>query len=126
MLSQTDGTAYVLYVALVFIYRFSYRKRVSLDNDTTESHCQKERIRRKQRRIRQSSTLLEASRAFTSSMEEGQHYVCMCCNRLMYHKTVQQFQVSNYDKVPSDFVVPESISAPTSIVTFQKCFLKNV
>ena len=35
----------------------------------------------------------------------------MCCNRLMYRKTVQQFQMSNYDKAPSDFVVPDSVSA---------------
>ena len=29
----------------------------------------------------------------------------------MYPKTVQQFQVSKYDKAPSEFVVPESVSA---------------
>ena len=27
----------------------------------------------------------------------------------MYHKTVQQFQVSNYDRAPSEFVVPQSV-----------------
>jgi hypothetical protein len=29
----------------------------------------------------------------------------------MYHKTVQQFKVFNYDKAPSEFVIPESVSA---------------
>ena len=64
-----------------------------------------------QRRIRLNSTLLEASRAFTSAIKEGPDYVCVCCNRLMYHKTVLEFQMSRYDKAPSNFVVPESVSA---------------
>ena len=38
-------------------------------------------------------------------------YVCVYCNRLMYHKTVLEFQMSRYDKAPSNFVVSESISA---------------
>ena len=29
----------------------------------------------------------------------------------MYRKTVLQFQVSDYDKTPSEFVVPETVSA---------------
>ena len=82
----------------------------------SESHwiakkkCQEERVARKQRRCGQSSTLL-TSHSFTSAVQEGPDYVCVCCNRLMYRKTVQQFQVSNYDKAPSDFVVTDVVSA---------------
>ena len=68
-------------------------------------------LAQRQRRIRLNSMLLEASRAFTSAIKEGPDYVCVCCNRLMYHKTVLEFQMSRYDKAPSNFVVPESISA---------------
>ena len=35
----------------------------------------------------------------------------VCCNRLMYHKTVQQFKEFNYNKAPSEFVMPKSVSA---------------
>ena len=34
--------------------------------------------------------------------------MCVSCNRLMYRKTVQEFQVSKYDRAPREFVVPES------------------
>ena len=68
-------------------------------------------LAQRQRRIRLNSTLLEASRAFTSAIKEGLDYVSVCCNRLMYHKTVLEFQMSRYDKAPSNFVVPESVSA---------------
>ena len=49
---------------------------------------------------------MEASQAFVS---EGPDYVCVSCNRLLYRKTVQEFQVSKYDRIPSEFVVPESV-----------------
>ena len=55
--------------------------------------------------------LLEASHAFTSAIKEGPDYVCVCCNQLMYRKTVHEFQVSKYDKAPGKFVIPECISA---------------
>ena len=42
-------------------------------------------------------------------MKEGPDYVCVSCNRLMYRKTVQEFQVSKYDRAPSEFVVSESV-----------------
>ena len=56
-------------------------------------------------------SLMEASHAFISATKEGPDYVCVSCNRLMYRKTVQEFQVSKYDKASSEFVVPESVSA---------------
>ena len=74
---------------------------------------------RKHRRSRQNSTLLEVSHSFASAIQEGPDYVCVCCNGLMYRKTVQQFQPLNYDKAPSDFVVPDSVSAQDKRVDLQ-------
>ena len=54
---------------------------------------------------------MEASHAFVSATKEGPDYVCVCCNRLMYRKTVQEFQASMYDKAPSEFAVSEFVSA---------------
>ena len=86
------------------------RKRASLECSARENQCQQQRTAQRQRRTGQNSTLLEASHAFTSAIKDGPDYVCVCCNRLMYRKTVQEFQKYKYDKAPSQFVVPESIS----------------
>ena len=88
-----------------------YRTRALLDNSARETQCHQQMLAQRQRRIRLNSMLLEASHAFTSVIKEGPDYVCVCCNRLMYHKTVLEFQMSRYDKAPSNFVVPESVSA---------------
>ena len=55
-------------------------------------------------------SLVEASHAFISATKEGPDYVCVSCNRLMYRKTVQEFQTSKYDRAPSEFVAPESVN----------------
>ena len=70
-------------------YTLLYRKRASLDDDARRNQRQEERIAHKQRRIGQSSTLFAASQAFISAVKEGPDYVCVCCNRLTYRKTVQ-------------------------------------
>ena len=114
---QEDAQSKKLYVGrnvilILVIYTYLlYRKRASLDSDGQKNQRQQERVARKQRRVGQSSTPIKASNAFTLAVQEGPDYVCVCCNRLMYRKTVQQFQMSNYDKAPSDFAVPDSVSA---------------
>ena len=35
---------------------------------------------------------------FLSSITEGPYYVCTCCNRMLYRKTVQKFQYSSYPR----------------------------
>ena len=45
---------------------------------------------------------MEISHAFISATMEGPDYVRVSCNWLMYHKTVQEFHVSKYDKTPSE------------------------
>ena len=54
-------------------------------------------------------SMMEASHAFISATKEGPDYVCVSCNWLMYCKTVQEFQVSKYDRAPSEFVVSKSV-----------------
>ena len=56
-------------------------------------------------------SLMEASHAFISATKEGPEYICMSCNRLMYRKIVQEFQVFKYDKAPEEFVVHVPVSA---------------
>ena len=43
---------------------------------------------------------MEASHAFISATKDGPDYMCVSCNRLMYHKTVQEFHASKYDRHP--------------------------
>jgi hypothetical protein len=66
---------------------------------------------KKQSRMRQKSTpssVLQASQAFITATKEGPDYTCACCNRLMYRKTVIEFKISKYSKVPEEFTVPDS------------------
>ena len=83
-----------------------FRKHALLESSPRENQ---QVIAESRRGVRLNSTLLEASHTFTSAIKEGPDYIC--CNRLMYHKTVLEFQVSKYDKTSSKFVIHESISA---------------
>ena len=63
----------------------------------------------KQYRIRRSCTpytVLQASEAFSTAIKEGPDYICVCCNRLMYRKTVIEFKLTKYSKAPEDFTAP--------------------
>ena len=55
-----------------------------------------------------SISLSKASQAFISATNEGPDYVCICCNRLMYRKTAQEYEATKYSNAPEEFVVPES------------------
>ena len=71
---------------------FILRKRTSLNDNDKHS-------------------LMKASHTFVSTMKEGPDYVCISCNRWMYRKTVQEFQLSKYHKAPTEFLVSISQSA---------------
>ena len=61
-----------------------------------EAHAKKPHL------IKQRSTpcsLLQASQAFIMATKDGPHYTCVCCNRLMYQKTVIEFKAI---KAPDD------------------------
>ena len=79
----------------------------------TKRHCPEFREReahaKKQSRIRQActpSTIIQASDVFIRATKEGPDYICVCCNRLMYRKTVIEFKLTKYDKAPKDFTAP--------------------
>ena len=52
------------------------------------------------------------SQMFTSAIKEGPDYVCTCCHRLMYHKTVVEFNASKYSKVSGQLMSILSFSVP--------------
>ena len=104
MRSQGKGELQISVYALIryqcmysirFYTVYSIRKRTSLESDSQQFQLSQ----------------MEASHAFISATKEGTDYVCVSCNRLMYRKTVQEFQVSKYNKAPSEIVMPESVSA---------------
>ena len=51
------------------------------------------------------------SQVFITATKEGPDYICTCCHRLMYRKTVIEFNISKYPKAPEEFV---SMSVRTS------------
>ena len=72
---------------------------------------EKEAQAKKQSRVRQactSSTITQASEVFIKATKEGPDYTCICCNRLMYRKTVIEFKLTKYNKAPTDFTAPAS------------------
>ena len=47
---------------------------------------------------------------FLKALNERPEYVCTCCHHMLYHKTVQQFHIKNYDI--SNETVKEHLSHP--------------
>ena len=93
----------------------------------TKRQCPEYREReahaKKLSRIRQActpSTILQASEVFIRATREGPDYICVCCNRLMYRKTVIEFKLTKYNKAPTDF------TAPASSGTMQAVDLQNM
>ena len=77
----------------------------------SDDYREREAQAKRQCRIRERSTassILQASQAFIAATKEGPDYMCVCCNRLMYRKTVIEFKVTKYSKAPDDFTVPHS------------------
>ena len=60
------------------------------------------------------STIEQASEAFLRATKEEPHYICICCYRLMYRKTVIEFKSTKYNKAPEDLT-----TAPASFGTKQ-------
>ena len=57
-------------------------------------------------------TIGGASEAFVQACKAGPDYVCNCCNRLMYRKTVTEFSTVKYPKVQAKIM--EAITIPSS------------
>ena len=58
------------------------------------------------------NTIGSASEAFVQACKAGPDYVCDCCNRLMYRKTVAGFSVVKYPKMQAKIM--EAITIPSS------------
>ena len=84
------------------------------NEEGSETRRQEESAAKKQRRIKQhcSAQSIEViSQVFITATKEGSDYICTCCHRLMYQKTVIEFNISKYPKAPEEFV---SMSVRTS------------
>lgn len=88
-----------------------YRKRQAQAIATkrqSADYREREAQAKKQSRIRQTcipNSVLQASQAFISATKEGPDYTCVCCNRLMYRKTVIKFKSNKYSRAPEEFTV---------------------
>ena len=58
------------------------------------------------------NTIGGASEAFVLACKAGPDYVCNCCNRLMYRKTVTEFSEVKYPKMQAKIM--EAITIPSS------------
>lgn len=89
-------------------YFFSpQRKRESLSPEERDVKRLVESTAKRQHRIKKGSvslSVIDASRSFISAISEGPDYVCTCCHRLMYRKTVVEFNPTKYSKL-SDLAV---------------------
>ena len=46
--------------------------------------------------------MLNVSQMFISAINEGPDYICTCCHRLMYRKTVVLFDLAKYSKLSGE------------------------
>ena len=75
-----------------------HRKRdsKSLEEKTDEVKA------RKQKRV--SGFIEDALHRFNAAVKEGPDYVCTCCHRLMYRKTVIQFRPAKYTRLSDELL----------------------
>ena len=106
------------------------RKRDSVTQAEKDTQTLKESTTRKQRRMSQRSgvpTMEKVSQSFTQAISEGPDFICNCCHRLMYKKTVKEFSCDKYTKVSSDLLhamfPPESemVSAEMKVWICKTC-----
>ena len=75
-----------------------------METEEAGEKCKKqESAAKRQQRIRQNSiaqSIEEVSQVFMSATMEGPDYICSCCRRLMYQKTVLEFEISKYPRAP--------------------------
>ena len=72
---------------------------------TVEEKLEENAAKRQRRATRMSSQNIgDVSQIFAAAMREGPDYVCTCCHRLMYRKTVVEFKPNKYSKLSEDFM----------------------
>ena len=87
-------------------FLFKFRKRNSGTEEIKRKLKQQDSSAKREQRIKQHSAVRsveEVSKVFLSAVKEGPDYICACCHRLMYRKTVLEFNISKYTKAPEEF-----------------------
>ena len=72
----------------------AFRKSKLEDEQATETRRQGESAAKKQRRIQpkcSAQSIQAISELFIAATKEGPDYICTCCHRLMYRKTVLEY-----------------------------------
>ena len=77
---------------------FYHRKR---DSKSLEEKADEAKAT-KQKRV--SGGIEDALHRFNAAVKEGPDYVCTCCHRLMYRKTVVQFRPAKYTRLSDDLL----------------------
>ena len=77
---------------------FYHRKR---DSKSLEEKADEAKAT-KQKRV--SGVIEDALHRFNAAVKEGPDYVCTCCHRLMYHKTVVQFRPAKYTRLSDELL----------------------
>ena len=93
-------------IPLVIIFCFKSRKHDLETEQAKEKWRQQGSTAKQQQRIKEHSAIQsieEISQVFTSAVKEGPDYICTCCHRLMYRKTVLEFKTTKYTKAPAEF-----------------------
>ena len=73
-------------------------------------------------RVATSDQDLEAAAArFTRTVKEGPHYVCTCCHRLMYRRTVAEFKAIKYLGKLTDGIYNAVFAPHLLYVSVQDC-----
>jgi DNA replication protein DnaC len=101
------------------------RKRDSETEEATKKRKMQDSTATQQQRIKQQSavqSIQEVSQVFISAVKEGPDYICACCHRLMYRKTVLEFKISKYTKAPQEFAtMSERTSAKDKVWICKTC-----
>ena len=77
----------------------------------------------RQLRVEVTNTIGGASEAFVQACMAGPDYVCNCCNRLMYRKTVTKFSAAKYQSVQPKMMEAITISSSSYHTTDDRIWI---
>ena len=75
----------------------AFRKRELEDEEAIETQRLEESAAKKRQKIQQkccAQSIQSISQLFITATKKGPDYICTCCHRLMYRKTVLEFKIS--------------------------------
>jgi hypothetical protein len=101
-----------------------YRKRDSQTPEERDLQQLQQTEAKRQHRSRKASvpqSVQDASHSFLLAVREGPDYICTCCHRLMYRKTVVEFKSSKYVKVSKELFSPRTPSHKLKVWICKTC-----